>query len=58
MLIEREPTTFPLSHCAGRRDVPLLELTIGEGLRRTVERFGNREALVVREQGFRATCSP
>jgi fatty-acyl-CoA synthase len=55
MLIEREPTTFPLSHSAGPRDVPLLELTIGEGLRRTVERFGDREALVVREQGYRAT---
>jgi fatty-acyl-CoA synthase len=55
MLIEREPTTFPLSHSAGPRDVPLLELTIGEGLRRTVERFGDREALVVREQSYRAT---
>ncbi len=55
MLIEREPTTFPLSHSAGPRDAPLLELTIGEGLRRTVERFGEREALVVREQGYRAT---
>ena len=55
MLIEREPTTFPLSHSAGPRDVPLLELTIGEGLRRAVERFGDREALVVREQGYRAT---
>ena len=40
---------------AGPRDVPLLELTIGEGLRRTVERFGDREALVVRDQGYRAT---
>ena len=55
MLIEREPATFPLSHSAGPRDVPLLELTIGEGLRRAVERFGDREALVVREQGYRAT---
>jgi fatty-acyl-CoA synthase len=55
MLIEREPPTLPLSHSAGPRDVPLLELTIGEGLRRTVERFGDREALVVREQGYRAT---
>jgi fatty-acyl-CoA synthase len=55
MLIEREPTTFPVSHAAGPGDVPLLEMTIGEGLRRTVERFGEREALVVREQGYRAT---
>ena len=55
MLIERAPTTFSLSHSAGPRDVPLLELTIGEALRRTVERYGEREALVVREQGYRAT---
>ena len=55
MLIERDPTTFSLSHAAGPRDVPMLELTIGEALRRTVERFGDREALVVREQGYRAT---
>src|SRR5512133_408516 len=55
MLIDREPATFPLSHSAGPRDIPLLELTVGEGLRRTVERFGEREALVVREQGYRAT---
>jgi fatty-acyl-CoA synthase len=57
MLIEREPTAFSLSlsHSAGPRDVPLLELTIGEALRLTVERFGDREALVVREQGYRAT---
>ena len=55
MLIEREPTTVSLSHAAGPRDVPMLELTIGEALRRTVERFGDREALVVREQGYRAT---
>ena len=55
MLIEREATTLPLSLSRGPRDVPLLELTIGESLRRTVERFGDREALVVREQGYRAT---
>ena len=55
MLFEPQVTTRALSHAAGPRDVPLLELTIGEGLRRTVERFGDREALVVREQGYRAT---
>jgi fatty-acyl-CoA synthase len=55
MLIERDATTLPLSVSAGPRDMPLLELTIGEGLRRAVERFGDREALVVREQGYRAT---
>jgi fatty-acyl-CoA synthase len=55
MLIERDATTLPLSVSAGPRDMPLLELIIGEGLRRAVERFGDREALVVRDQGYRAT---
>jgi fatty-acyl-CoA synthase len=39
----------------GPSDVPLLGETIGENLRRTVARFGEREALVVRHQGYRAT---
>jgi fatty-acyl-CoA synthase len=34
---------------------PLLGETIGANLRRTVERCGEREALVVRSQGYRAT---
>ncbi len=34
---------------------PLLGETIGENLRRTVERFGERDAIVVRSQGYRAT---
>src|SRR4030095_9143935 len=34
---------------------PLLGETVGANLRRTVERFGDREALVVRSQGYRAT---
>jgi fatty-acyl-CoA synthase len=55
MLIEGDPTTSLLSHSAGPRDLPLLELTIGEALRGTVARFGDRQALVVREQGYRAT---
>ena len=55
MLIEPQATTRALSHAAGPRDVPLLELTIGEALRLAVERFGDREALVVREQSHRAT---
>ncbi len=55
MLIEPQATTRALSHAAGPRDVPLLELTIGEALRLAVERFGDREALVVREQNHRAT---
>ena len=43
------------AHAHGPVDVPLLGETIGENLRRTVERFGDREALVVRHQDFRAT---
>jgi acyl-CoA synthetase (AMP-forming)/AMP-acid ligase II len=55
MLIEPEATTLPLSFSAGPQDVALLQQTIGEGLRCAVERFGDREALVVRDQGYRAT---
>src|SRR5688572_12867255 len=44
-----------LSYAHGASDVSLLGETIGENLRRTVERFGEREALVVRHQGYRAT---
>src|SRR5262245_21541044 len=44
-----------LSYAHGASSVPLLGETIGENLRRTVERFGDREALVVRHQGYRAT---
>ncbi len=43
------------SYCHGASAIPLLGETIGENLRRTVERFGDREALVVRHQGYRAT---
>ncbi len=46
-------TTPSYSH--GTSAVPLLGETIGENLRRTVERCGHREALVVRHQGYRAT---
>src|SRR5437588_9524261 len=35
--------------------VPLLGETIVENLRRTVDQHGEREALVVRQQGFRAS---
>src|SRR5256885_4393184 len=44
-----------LSYAHGPSAVPLLGETIGENLRRTVERFGDRDALVVRWQGYRAT---
>jgi fatty-acyl-CoA synthase len=45
----------PASYVHGTGDVPLLGETIGECLRRTVERFGDCEALVVSHQGYRAT---
>jgi fatty-acyl-CoA synthase len=43
------------SYVHGASDVPLLGETIGENLRRTVERVPNSEALVVRHQNYRAT---
>ena len=39
----------------GTSATPLLGETIGDNLRRTVERFGDRDALVVRSQNYRAT---
>src|SRR5947209_18640249 len=42
------------SYAHGASPVQLLGETIGESLRRTVERHGDREALVSRQQGFRA----
>ncbi len=44
-----------LSYAHGSCAVPLLGETIGANLRRTVDRFGDREALVVRHQNYRAT---
>src|SRR6476646_364190 len=43
------------SYAHGASAVPLLGETIGENLRRIVEQHGDREALVVRSQGYRAT---
>ncbi|HZS37986.1 MAG TPA: AMP-binding protein, partial [Polyangia bacterium] len=43
------------SYAHGVSDTPLLGETIGENLRRTVEKHGAREALVVRSQDYRAT---
>src|SRR5437763_7740771 len=43
------------SYLHGPSLIPLLGETIGANLRRTVERFGDREALVVRSQSYRAT---
>ena len=44
-----------LSYTHGATDIPLLGETIGQNLRRTVERSGAQEALVVRHQDYRAT---
>jgi len=43
------------SYLHGPSLTPLFGETIGENLRRTMERFGDREAIVVRSQGYRAT---
>jgi fatty-acyl-CoA synthase len=44
-----------ISYASGASSMPLLGETIGENLRRTVERVPDREALVVRSQNYRAT---
>jgi len=44
-----------LSYAHGVSTTPLLGETIGQNLKRTVERFGEQEALVVRSQRYRAT---
>lgn len=43
------------SYAHGTSPVPLLGVTIGENLRRTVEQHGDRDALVVCSQGVRLT---
>jgi fatty-acyl-CoA synthase len=43
------------SYAHGTSLIPLLGETIGRNLRRTVERHGDRDALVVRSQNYRAT---
>jgi fatty-acyl-CoA synthase len=43
------------SYVHGTSTTPLLGLTIGEALRQTVEQHGDREALVVPHQHYRAT---
>ena len=44
-----------LSYSHGTCDIPLKGETIGENLRQIVEQYGDREALVVVEQNYRAT---
>src|ERR1700724_3066603 len=46
-----------LSYVHGASDVPLLGEPIFQNLRRTAERFGEREALVVAHQNYRSTYS-
>ena len=46
---------MPPSYAHGTSSVPLLGDTIGEAFRRTAAAFPEREALVVRSQGYRAT---
>jgi fatty-acyl-CoA synthase len=43
------------SYAAGSTAFPLIDATIGAMLRRAVELYPAREALVVRDQGSRAT---
>ena len=43
------------AYAHGASAVPLIGETIGQNFRRAVDRFGEREALVVRHQGYRAT---
>jgi fatty-acyl-CoA synthase len=55
VLNQPRPLTRALSYSRGPDDMPLIEETIGARLRAAVARFGDREALVVRDQGYRAT---
>ena len=45
------------SYLSGTSDTPLLGMTIGDALDRTVARFPDREALISRHQGLRYTWS-
>jgi hypothetical protein len=42
-----------LSHTQGSTDLPLVDESIGAHLARIVERFADREALVVRHERYR-----
>ena len=50
----KDPTSAP-SHARGSESVPLFRETIGANLERTVQRFGDREALVSCAQDVRLT---
>ncbi len=47
--------TTAISYACGVTTTPLLGETIGDNLRRAAAKFGDREALVVRSQAYRAT---
>ena len=55
VLLKRESTMAEPSYVCGTTTVPLLGQTVGETLRCAAERFGERPALVVRHQAYRAT---
>ncbi len=46
---------YKLSYSHGVTNIPLLGETIGRNLKKTVEKFGNHEALIVPYQNYRAT---
>ena len=48
-------TATAISYVHGATDVPLLGETLGQNLDRTAARFGDRPALIVRDQGVRWT---
>ena len=48
-------TTSQLSHTVGSTETPLIEQTIGDNLAAAVEKYGEREALVVVHQDIRWT---
>src|SRR5947209_11531376 len=52
--MDASPLPIP-SYSQGTSQTPLLGQTIGDNLPSTIERHGQREALVVRSQDFRCT---
>ena len=44
-----------ISYVHGASDIPLLGETIGENLRKTVEKFPNHDALICAHQEYKAT---
>ncbi|MDP4241008.1 MAG: AMP-binding protein, partial [Bacteroidota bacterium] len=46
---------YKLSYANGTTDIALKGETIGQNLKKIVDRFGNKEALIVPYQNYRAT---